>query len=101
MKIRRGDKVKVISGKDKGKTGKVLKVFPRLGKVVVEGINILKKHQKPRRQGEKGGRISFPGPISISNVQLICTKCEKPTRVGFEKSGEKKVRICKKCGAQQ
>ncbi len=101
MKIRRGDKVKVISGKDKGKTGKVLKVFPRLGRVVVEGINILKKHQKPRRQGEKGGRISFPGPVNISNVQLICTKCEKPTRVGFEKSGDKKARICKKCGAQQ
>jgi len=101
MKIRKGDKVKVISGKDKGKIGKIIRSLPKTGKVVVEGVNVLKKHQKPRRQGEKGGRITFPAPIDVSNVQLICSKCGKPTRIGFDISGEKKVRICKKCGAQQ
>jgi large subunit ribosomal protein L24 len=101
MKIKKGDTVLVISGKWKGKTGKVLKAFPKEMKVLVEGVNIVKKHQKPRRSGEKGEIIEIPKPIPVSKVKLICPNCKKATRVGFEisKSNGKKVklRICKKC----
>jgi large subunit ribosomal protein L24 len=101
MKIKKGDTVLVISGKWKGKTGKVLKAFPREMKVLVEGVNIVKKHQKPRKEGEKGQIIEIPKPFPVSKVKLICPNCKKATRVGFEilkTKGEKiKVRICKKC----
>lgn len=105
MKIKKGDKVKVLTGKDKGKTGKVLQVFPSRNRASVEGLNLLIKHLRPRRQGEKGQRIEFPAPIHLSNLMLVCPKCGKPTRVGYKyietKTGEKtrrrKVRICRKC----
>lgn len=104
MKIKKGDTVLIISGKYKGKTGKVLKAFPKEMKILVEGVNIVKKHQRPRRTGEKGQIIEIPKPIPVSKAKLICPACKKATRVGFkflESKGEKiKVRICKKCKAE-
>ena len=98
MKIRKGDKIKVLSGKDKGKTGKVLQVFNKRDKVSVEGINLLFKNMRPKKQGEKGQRIQFPAPIAVDNIALVCPKCNKTTRVGYKiLENKKKVRICKKC----
>ena len=100
MRIRKDDNVKVIAGKDKGKQGKVIQSFPRLEKVVIEGINLVNKHFRTRRQGEKGQKVSFAGPMAIAKVMLICPKCAKPTRVGMkmvEGGRQKKVRVCKKC----
>jgi large subunit ribosomal protein L24 len=102
MNIKKNDKVKIIAGKDKGKTGKVLQVFPHEGRVSVEGLNLAIKHLRPRREGEKGQRIEFPAPIDISNLMLVCEKCDKPTRVGHEtkesSTGKNvKTRVCKKC----
>ena len=87
----------MLAGKDSGKTGKVLQAVPQDSKVVVEGLNIMKKHSKPRKQGEKGQRIEVPRKVQISNVMLICPKCAKPTRVGYKLLDGKKQRICKKC----
>jgi len=106
MKIKKEDKVKIIAGKDKGKTGKVLQVFPSKKTVSVEGRNLLIKHLRPNREGEKGQRIEFPAPLNVSNLMLICPKCGKDTRVGCkivksntEGSNKKtKSRVCKKCG---
>jgi len=86
MKIIKGDNVLVISGKDRAKTGKVLKSLPREGRIVVEGVNIAKKSQKPRKQGQTGQIISLPRSISASNVKLICPKCGKAVRVGYKRS---------------
>jgi large subunit ribosomal protein L24 len=97
MKIKKGDTVLVISGKWRGKTGKVLKAFPKDFKVLVEGVNIVKKHQKPRRAGEKGEIVEIPKPIPVSKVKLICPHCKKATRVGYKIEEDKKFRICKKC----
>jgi large subunit ribosomal protein L24 len=98
MKIKKSDKVKIIAGKDKGKEGKVLEVFPDNRKIVVEGLNLAVKHMRPRREGEKGQRIQFPMPLSVSNVVLICGKCGKTTRVGYKiLENGKKIRTCKKC----
>ncbi|NCN07148.1 50S ribosomal protein L24 [Candidatus Falkowbacteria bacterium] len=103
MKIKTGDKVKMMSGKDKGKIGKVLQVFINEDRVVVEGLNLMIKHQKAKKQGEKGQRIQFPSPVNASNVALICPKCGKDTRIGSErivsadKSKTIKNRVCKKC----
>jgi len=100
MKIKKGDQVLIITGKDRGRTGKVIKALPKERKVIVEGLNIKKKHVRPRREGEKGKIVEIPGPIDVSNVKLICPKCKKPCRVGYKFVGEKKVRICKKCKAE-
>ena len=100
MNIRKDDKVVVISGKDKGKEGKVLVANPKAGKLVVEGVNVASKHQKPRKQGEEGGIIKVETPIYVSKVQLVCPKCGKATRVGFKVENGKKTRVCKKCGAE-
>ncbi|MBD3359711.1 MAG: 50S ribosomal protein L24 [Candidatus Buchananbacteria bacterium] len=103
MKIKSGDKVKVIAGKDKGKKGKVLQVFPEKKKVSVEGINLAIKHMRPRRQNEQGQKIEFPAPLNVSNLMLICPKCNKTTRVKYkvldkvDKKSEKKKRMCNKC----
>lgn len=83
MNIKTGDNVKVIAGKDKGKTGKVLQVFPTRERVVVEGVNLAIKHLRPRREGESGQRVEFPAPLHVSNVMLVCPKSGKPTRVGY------------------
>ena len=100
MNIKRDDKVIVLSGKDKGKEGKVLSVDPKAGKVIVEGVSVASKHSKPRKQGEKGGIIKVETPIYVSKVQLVCPKCGKATRVGHSVVDGKKVRVCKKCGAE-
>ncbi len=101
MRIKKGDNVKVLAGKDRSKTGKVIQVFPEKGKVVVEGVNTMSKHLKTRKQGEKGQKLEFSGPLQVSNVILLCPKCAKPTRTTMktiEVSGKnKKVRACKKC----
>ena len=100
MNIRKDDTVIVLSGKDKGKEGKVLSADPKNGKVIVEGVNVAHKHQKPRRQGEEGGIIKMETPIYACKVQLVCPKCGKATRVAHKVTGDKKVRVCKKCGAE-
>ena len=100
MKVKKGDLVKIISGKDRDKKGKILKAFPQTAKVLVEGLNMVKKHRKAVRRGEKGERISLPMPLDASNVQLICPKCSKATRLGSKVVEKNKFRICKKCGAE-
>jgi len=98
IKIKKGDKVKVIAGKDIGKEGTVEKALRREGRVVVANVNLLKKHLKRRREGEPGGIVTVASPIHISNVMLICPKCSKPTRVGYRvKRSGKGVRICQRC----
>lgn len=97
MKIKKNDTVKMLGGKDRGKTGKVLRVIPDEGKVIVEGLNMIKKHNRPRREGEKGQRVEIPRRVDISTVALVCPKCGQATRVGYSVNGEHKARICKKC----
>ena len=100
MKIKKNDQVLIIAGNDKGKKGKVLKSVPTKGRVVVEGIALVKKHVKPKKSGQKGQTVSAPRAINISNVELVCSKCGKATRVGYEIVEGVKYRICKKCGAK-
>ena len=100
MKIKKGDTVQVLSGNDKGKTGEVLEIIPKLQKVIVKGVNVRKKHVKPRKQGEEGGIISVECSIHSSKVNVVCPKCNKATRVGMVKEGKEKIRVCKKCGAK-
>ncbi len=97
MKIRKGDQVKIISGGDKGKSGKVIKAIPQKTLVIVEGLNLVRKHVRPRRGGEKGQIVEVPRPLRASNVMIVCSKCGKPTRIGYAARDEKKYRICKKC----
>lgn len=100
MKIKKGDNVLILSGKDRGKTGKVLDVFPRESKVIIEGMNLKKRHERPRRAGAKGQIVTKPAPLFVSKLKLICQKCSKPARVGYKVLRSKKVRVCKKCGAE-
>jgi len=107
MKIQKNDQVLVIKGKERGKIGRVLKGFPKELKVLVEGVNLKKKHQRPRREGEKGQIIEILHPLSVANVKLICPHCKKPTKIGCKIIKEKtttkkklKFRICKKCGKE-
>lgn len=99
LNVKKGDTVVVIAGKDKGKTGKVLVAMPADNSVVVAGVNIISKHKKPRSAQDKGGIIKRENKIDASNVQIICGSCGKATRVGHSIDGDKKTRICKKCGA--
>lgn len=99
LTIKKGDSVVVIAGKDKKKTGKVLEVSPKDGKVLVENINIVTKHNKPRSQQDKGGIVKKPAAIDASNVMVICPSCGKATRVAHTEVNGKKVRACKKCNA--
>ena len=100
MKIKKGDTVQVLSGNDKGKKGEVLEVMPKDSKVVVKGVNVRKKHIKPRKQGDEGGILSIECAIDSSKVNVVCPKCGKSTRVEYKIEDDKKVRICKKCGAK-
>ncbi len=100
MNVKKNDTVVVLSGKDKGKRGKVLSVDPEARKVVVEKVNLASRHQKPRRQGEEGGIIQKEIPLYASKVMAVCPKCDKPTRVAHKVEGGKKVRVCKHCGAE-
>ena len=97
--IRRNDTVKVLSGRDAGKEGRVLRVMPKEGRVLVEHVMVSKKHVRPNPQRNiKGGIAEQESPVAISNVMLVCTGCNRPSRVGHEKRGDRKVRICKHCG---
>ena len=100
MRIKKGDNVSVLSGNDKGKTGEVLEVMPKADKIVVKGVNVRKKHVKPRKAGEEGGIISVECAIPSSKVNVVCPKCGKVTKVGYTVEKDQKVRVCKKCGAK-
>ena len=99
LRLKKGDNVKVLSGKDSGKTGKILSVDPKRGKIMVEGINLLTRHQRPKKSGQKGQKVRLPAAMSASKLIVICSHCNKTTRIGF-RINEKglKLRVCKKCG---
>ena len=98
-KVKRDDTVEIIAGKDKGKTGKVLRIDRKNGRVVVQGLNMVKKAVKPRKQNDKGGIIDIEAAVHVSNVMIVCKKCG-PTRIGQDLSGENKKRVCRKCGGE-
>ena len=98
MKIKKGDQIKIIAGNDRGKIGRVLAVLPQAGKIVIDGLNMKKKHVRPKQQGRKGELVRVPAPVDASNVVIVCGKCGKQTRIGYKQEGATKVRICKKCG---
>lgn len=100
MRVKKGDTVKILSGNDKGKTGEILETMPKTEKVVVKGVNIRKKHVKPKKQGEEGGIISVECPIHSSKINVVCSKCNKATKIGYQIEKDEKIRICKKCGAK-
>ena len=99
LNVKKDDTVVVISGKDKGKKGKVLSAFPAEERIVVQGANMVTRHRKPRKQGEEGGIVKREAAIYASKVQVVCPKCDKGTRVAYEIKDGKKVRVCKHCGA--
>lgn len=99
MQIKKGDQVKILSGKDRNKTGNVLEVRSADNKVVVENLNTFKKRMRPTKQGQKGEVVVLPRAINASKVMLICKNCKRPSKVGFRMNGEKKERYCKKCEA--
>ena len=101
LKIKKGDRVRVLTGKDRGKDGNVTRVLPDVGKVIVDGVNVAKKHQRATKSTMQGGIIDKDMPLPVANVALICTNCGKPTRVGYKIDGDgTKVRVCKKCGGE-
>ena len=100
MNIKKGDNVMMLGGKDRGKTGKVLFAFPEEDKVVVEGLNTVKRHQRARKEGQKGQIVNKEKAVSVSAVQLVCPKCGKATRIGHKTEGKNKTRVCKKCGSE-
>lgn len=103
QRVKRNDTVKVISGKDAGKTGRVVRVYPRTDRVMVEGINLVKKHERvrtTRRGAQEGGIQQVEAPLHLSNVMPVCPRCDKPTRVGAKLVGEQKVRFCRKCESE-
>ncbi len=100
MKIHKNDQVLIISGKDRGKTGKVLRAFPKKEAILVEGVNLKKKHIRPKREGEKGQVVHRSAPVPTSNAKLVCPKCKAITKVNYKVEKEKKYRICKKCNQE-
>ena len=98
MKVKKGDLVQVISGKDKGKRGKILRVIPRENKVIVENVNMVKRHQRPTPKLREGGIVEREAPIYACKVMIVCPSCDKLTRVGYKFVDDRKVRYCKKCG---
>ena len=100
MKIKKGDTVKVLAGNDKGKTGEVLAIHPKTEKIIVKDVNVRKKSVKAKKQGDESGIIAIECAIPSSKVSVVCPKCGKATRIGYKVDGDKKVRICKKCGAE-
>ena len=97
VKIKNGDTVLIISGKDQGKKGKVIRVLIEENRIVVEGANLRKKHTRPKKQGEKGQIVEIAAPLDVSNVKLICPRCKKATRIGYRVAEGGKFRMCKKC----
>ena len=100
MKIKKNDQVLIISGKDKGRKGKVIEALPKQSKVVVENINLKKKHSRAKKSGEKGQIIELPVAFNVSDVKIICPKCGKAVRIGYKIEGKKKYRLCKKCNQE-
>ncbi len=100
MRIKKGDIVKMLSGKDRGKTGKILRAVPDQERVVVEGLNTNKKHLRPRKQGEKGQIAIVPSAVHISKVAIVCAKCGKVARIGYGVTEGRKHRVCKKCNSE-
>lgn len=100
MRIKKGDTVQVLSGNDKGKKGEVLEIMPKTEKAIVKGVNVRKRHIKPKKQGEEGGIIPVECAIHSSKLNVVCPKCNKPTRIGYSLEKDEKVRVCKKCGAK-
>lgn len=98
MKIKKGDKVQIMAGKDRGKQGEVLRVLPVSEKVVVKGVNVTKRHLRARREGEKGERVEKEAPLHVSNVMLVCPHTNKPTRIGYKVEGGEKIRMSKRAG---
>jgi large subunit ribosomal protein L24 len=98
MRIKKGDRVRVIAGKDLGKEGDVMAVLPKANKVIVDGVNMARKHQRATRATMQAGIIDKDMPVHASNVMLVCPSCDKPTRVGYRGEGADKVRVCKQCG---
>jgi len=98
FKIRKDDTVEVIAGKDKGKRGTVVSVISKKDAVIVSGVNIVKKAMKKRSQQDQGGIVEVEAPLNISNVGIVCKKCGRPVKVGYKMNGDKKVRVCRKCG---
>lgn len=100
LAVKKGDKVQVIAGKEKGKRGKILKALPRQNRVIVEGLNLIKRAVRPTQQNPQGGFITKEAPIHVSNVMVVCPSCDQPTRVGHEiQEAGQKVRVCRKCAA--
>lgn len=97
MNIKKGDNVKIMGGKDRGKTGVVFRAIPEENKIIIDGLNIFKKRSRPTKQGQKGEIVLVPRPLPASKVMLVCTNCKTPTRVGFRMDDARKVRYCKKC----
>lgn len=97
LKLKKGDTVAVIRGKDRGKSGKISRVYPLEGKVIVEGVNEKIRHTRPRGMGKKGQRVTILHPVRVSNVQVVCPHCKKRTRVGYQIDQGSKTRVCKKC----
>ncbi|HBE90207.1 MAG: 50S ribosomal protein L24 [Candidatus Andersenbacteria bacterium RIFCSPHIGHO2_12_FULL_46_9] len=97
QKLRKGDMVRILTGKDRGKTGKIMAVLAADNRVLVEAVNMVKKHVRPKRAGEKGQRVSVAAPIDVSNVQIVCPACKKSTRVVIVREGDEKRRTCRHC----
>ena len=100
MRLKKGDRVRVLSGKDRGKEGDIMRVSPKSGTVIVENVNVAKKHQRALRATMQAGIIDKDMPLPASNVALVCKSCDKATRVGYRMEGNNKVRICKKCESE-
>lgn len=99
MKFKKSDEVIITAGKDKGKKGKIEKIFRQDSTVMLPGLNIFKRHVKKRDEKNPGGIIDFSRPIQMGNIALLCSKCNKPTRIGFKFEGKEKIRVCRKCGS--
>jgi large subunit ribosomal protein L24 len=98
LKIRKGDLVEMRVGKDRGKRGRIIEVRPAERRVIVEGLNLVRRHRRPRRAGQKGEIIALPRPVPVSNVMLVCPACDAATRVGVRRVEDSKLRVCKRCG---
>lgn len=98
FKIKKNDNVEVLAGKDKGKRGSVVRIIPKSDRVIVSGVNIVKKAMKRRSQQDQGGIVEVEAPLHISNVGIVCKKCGRPVKIGYKIDGDKKVRVCRKCG---
>ncbi len=97
MKLRKGDNAIMLSGKDRGKSAKILLIMPEAGRVVLEGLNMMKRHTRARQKGQKGQILNKERAVNSASVALVCKSCGKPTRIGYSVVADKKIRICKKC----